>query len=138
MRYAPVSLNFNQKMPKGNILIVDDNKSVLSALEILLSAEYDRVCCLSNPNLLVTELRKNAYHLVLLDMNFSAGVNTGNEGIYWLQQIREQYPDLSVVMITAYGDVELAVKALKAGATDFILKPWKMPDCWPPSVRRFN
>lgn len=125
MRYAPVSLNFNQKMPKGNILIVDDNKSVLSALEILLSAEYDRVCCLSNPNLLVTELRKNAYHLVLLDMNFSAGVNTGNEGIYWLQQIREQYPDLSVVMITAYGDVELAVKALKAGATDFILKPWE-------------
>ena len=125
MRHAPVSLNFNQKMPKGNILIVDDNKSVLSALEILLSAEYDRVCCLSNPNLLVTELRKNPYHLVLLDMNFSAGVNTGNEGIYWLQQIREQYPDLSVVMITAYGDVELAVKALKAGATDFILKPWE-------------
>lgn len=112
-------------MPKGNILIVDDNKSVLSALEILLSTEYDRVTCLSSPNLLISELRKNPYHLVLLDMNFNAGVNTGNEGIYWLQQIREQHPDLSVVMITAYGDVELAVKALKAGATDFILKPWE-------------
>lgn len=112
-------------MPKGNILIVDDNKSVLSALEILLSAEYDRVHCLSSPNLIVSELRKTTYHLVLLDMNFNAGVNTGNEGIYWLQQIREQHPDLSVVMITAYGDVELAVKALKAGATDFILKPWE-------------
>lgn len=112
-------------MPKGNILIVDDNKSVLSALEILLSAEYDRIFSLSNPNLLISELRKNPYHLVLLDMNFNAGVNTGNEGIYWLQQIREQHPDLSVVMITAYGDVELAVKALKAGATDFILKPWE-------------
>ncbi len=112
-------------MPKGNILIVDDNKNVLSALEILLSAEYDRVTCLSSPNLLISELRKNPYHLVLLDMNFNAGVNTGNEGIYWLQQIREQHPDLSVVMITAYGDVELAVKALKAGATDFILKPWE-------------
>ncbi|MGV8092182.1 MAG: sigma-54-dependent transcriptional regulator [Mangrovibacterium sp.] len=112
-------------MPKGNILIVDDNKNVLSALEILLSAEYDRVYCLSTPNLLISELRKNPYHLVLLDMNFSAGVNTGNEGIFWLQQIREQHPDLSVVMITAYGDVELAVKALKAGATDFILKPWE-------------
>jgi DNA-binding NtrC family response regulator len=112
-------------MPKGNILIVDDNKSVLSALEILLSAEYDRVTCLSSPNLLISELRKNPYHLVLLDMNFNAGVNTGNEGIYWLQQVREQHPDLSVVMITAYGDVELAVKALKSGATDFILKPWE-------------
>lgn len=112
-------------MSKGNILIVDDNKNVLSALEILLSAEYDRVTCLSSPNLLVSELRKAPYHLVLLDMNFNAGVNTGNEGIFWLQQIREQHPDLSVVMITAYGDVELAVKALKAGATDFILKPWE-------------
>lgn len=112
-------------MLKGNILIVDDNKNVLSALEILLSAEYDRVHCLSNPNLLISELRKITYHLVLLDMNFSAGVNTGNEGIFWLQQIREYQPDLSVVLITAYGDVELAVKALKSGATDFILKPWE-------------
>ncbi len=112
-------------MPKGNILIVDDNKSVLSALDILLSSEYDKVQCLSNPNLLISELRKNRYHLVLLDMNFKAGVNTGNEGIYWLQQIRENHPDISVVLITAYGDVELAVKALKSGATDFILKPWE-------------
>ncbi len=125
MRTDQACFNFNQKMPKGNILIVDDNKNVLTALEILLSAEYERVTCLSSPNLLVSELRKNPYHLVLLDMNFNAGVNTGNEGIFWLQQIREQHPDLSVVMITAYGDVELAVKALKAGATDFILKPWE-------------
>ncbi|MGQ7869076.1 sigma-54-dependent transcriptional regulator [Sunxiuqinia sp. sy24] len=111
-------------MPKGNILLVDDNKSVLSALEILLSSEYDNVKCLSNPNLITSELRKTQYHLVLLDMNFKAGVNTGNEGIFWLQQIKENHPDLSVVLITAYGDVELAVKALKSGATDFILKPW--------------
>ncbi|WP_339738842.1 sigma-54 dependent transcriptional regulator [uncultured Sunxiuqinia sp.] len=111
-------------MPKGNILIVDDNKSVLSALEIMLTPEFDRVQCLSNPNLIVTELRRKPYHLVLLDMNFKAGVNTGNEGIFWLQQIRENHPELSVVLITAYGDVELAVKALKSGATDFILKPW--------------
>ena len=111
-------------MAKGNILVVDDNKSVLSALEILLSPEFDKVECLSNPNQLISELRKNQYHLVLLDMNFKAGVNTGNEGIYWLQQIKENHPDISVVLITAYGDVELAVKALKSGATDFILKPW--------------
>ncbi|WP_430972698.1 sigma-54-dependent transcriptional regulator [Sunxiuqinia rutila] len=111
-------------MPTGNILIVDDNKSVLSALEILLSSEYDKVTCLSNPNLITSELRKTPYHLVLLDMNFKAGVNTGNEGIFWLQQIKENHPEISVVLITAYGDVELAVKALKSGATDFILKPW--------------
>ncbi len=112
-------------MPKGNILVVDDNKSVLSALEILLAPEFDEVHCISNPNLLISELRKNPYHLVLLDMNFKAGVNTGNEGLYWLQQIKENHPDISVVLITAYGDVELAVKALKLGATDFILKPWE-------------
>ncbi len=112
-------------MPKGNILIVDDNKSVLSALDILLSPEFDQVTCISNPNLILNELSKSSYQLVLLDMNFKAGVNTGNEGIFWLQQIKEKYNDLSVVLITAYGDVELAVKALKAGATDFILKPWE-------------
>ncbi|WP_423129680.1 sigma-54-dependent transcriptional regulator [Gaoshiqia sp. Z1-71] len=112
-------------MSNGNILIVDDNKSVLSALEILLFPEFNKVTCLSNPNLLISELRKNPYHLVLLDMNFKAGVNTGNEGIFWLQQIKENHPEISVVLITAYGDVELAVKALKAGATDFILKPWE-------------
>lgn len=112
-------------MPKGNILVVDDNKSVLSALEILLSPEFDKVECLSNPNQLISELRKTPYHLVLLDMNYKAGANTGNEGIYWLQQIKENHPEISVVLITAYGDVELAVKALKSGATDFVLKPWE-------------
>ena len=77
-----------------NILIVDDNKSVLSALEILLLPEFDQVSCLSNPNLILNELSKLPYQLVLLDMNFKAGVNTGNEGIFWLQQIKEKYPDL--------------------------------------------
>lgn len=124
MLFVNRTSNFDKKMPKGNILIVDDNKSVLSALEILLSGEFDQVTCLSNPNLITTELRKNQYHLVLLDMNFKAGVNTGNEGIFWLNQIKESHPEISVVLITAYGDVELAVKALKSGATDFILKPW--------------
>ena len=111
-------------MAAGNILVVDDNKSMLSALDILLSTEYDHIQCISNPNLIMSELRKCKYHLVLLDMNFNAGLNTGNEGIFWLQQVKDNYPDISVVMITAYGDVELAVKALKAGASDFILKPW--------------
>jgi len=109
---------------KGNILIVDDNKSILSTLEILLSGEFQTVTTLANPNQIPTELRKGEYNLVILDMNFSAGINTGNEGIYWLGRIKESHPEISVVMITAYGDIDLAIKALKAGASDFILKPW--------------
>ena len=109
---------------KGNILIVDDNKSILSTLEILLSPEFQTITTLTNPNHILSELRKMDYNLVILDMNFSAGVNTGNEGIYWLGRIKENNPEISVVMITAYGDIDTAVKALKAGASDFILKPW--------------
>ncbi len=109
---------------KGNILIVDDNKSILSALEILLAPEFNEITLISNPNLLLSELRKKDYNLVILDMNFKAGVNTGNEGIYWLEKIKESYPEISVVMITAYGDIETAVRALKSGASDFVLKPW--------------
>ena len=111
-------------LQKGNILIVDDNKSILSALEILLTPEFGDVTAIANPNLILSELRKKDYNLVVLDMNFSAGVNTGNEGIYWLGKIKESNPEISVVMITAYGDVETAVRALKAGASDFVLKPW--------------
>jgi DNA-binding NtrC family response regulator len=109
---------------KGNIMLVDDNRSILSTLEILLSPEFQSVTSLSNPNLILSELKKKDYNLIVLDMNFSAGINSGNEGLYWLGRIREADPDISVVMITAYGDVDLAVKALKAGACDFILKPW--------------
>ncbi|MCE1198984.1 MAG: sigma-54 dependent transcriptional regulator [Marinilabiliales bacterium] len=111
-------------MAKGNILIVDDNKSILSALEILLAPEFQTVTSLTDPGQILTELKKRDYNLVILDMNFNAGINTGNEGIYWLERIKEQHPEISVVMITAYGDVELTVKALKKGATDFFLKPW--------------
>ena len=111
-------------LQKGNILIVDDNKSILSALEILLTPEFGDITAIANPNLILSELRKKDYNLVVLDMNFSAGVNTGNEGIYWLGKIKESNPEISVVMITAYGDVETAVRALKAGASDFVLKPW--------------
>ncbi len=112
-------------MGKGNILIVDDNKSIISALEIFLGSEFDQVKGITNPNQIPTELRTGSYNLVILDMNFHAGVNTGNEGLYWLSQIKESHPEVSVVLITAFGDVELAVKALKLGATDFILKPWE-------------
>jgi DNA-binding NtrC family response regulator len=109
---------------KGKLLIVDDNKSILSALELLLQDEFDEVKTIANPNQLPSLIESNEFDLVLLDMNFSAGVNTGNEGLYWLSRIREIKPDLEVVLFTAYGDVELAVKALKQGAADFVLKPW--------------
>ena len=108
----------------GNILAVDDNKSILSALDILLKPVFGEITCLSNPNQIPSELRKKDFNLVILDMNFRAGTNSGNEGIFWLNKIKEINPDASVVMITAYGDVETAVRALKAGASDFVLKPW--------------
>ncbi len=111
-------------MQKGKLLIVDDNKSILSALEILLNDDFEEVKTIANPNQLPALIETGFFDLVLLDMNFSAGVNTGNEGIYWLSRIQELRPDVETVLFTAYGDVELAVKALKNGAADFILKPW--------------
>jgi DNA-binding NtrC family response regulator len=110
--------------PSGNILVVDDNKSILNALDILLSPVFAEVKTISNPNLILSELKSRDYNLVILDMNFSAGVNNGNEGIFWLGRIKSFNPEISVVMITAYGDVDVAVNALKAGASDFVMKPW--------------
>lgn len=109
---------------KGKILILDDNKSVLTALEMLLQTEFDEVYTLKSPNALITTIQKYKIDVVLLDMNFKTGINNGNEGIYWLNQIKQCDPLISVIMITAYGDVELAVKVVKEGAFDFILKPW--------------
>jgi len=109
---------------RGRILVVDDNRSILSALDVLLTPEFEEVKLITNPNLLQGELLSGEYNLVILDMNFRAGVNTGNEGIFWMEEIRKIRPDISVVMITAYGDIDIAVRALKAGASDFVLKPW--------------
>ncbi|WP_108870228.1 sigma-54-dependent transcriptional regulator [Aquimarina aquimarini] len=111
-------------MRNGKILIVDDNKSVLSALEILLQFEYKHIETISNPNQISSLQHIKDFDIVILDMNFSAGVNTGNEGLFWLKEIKKRTPHTSVIMMTAYGAVDLAVKALKEGASDFILKPW--------------
>lgn len=108
----------------GKILIVDDHKRVRVSLQMLLQDEFEQVDVLANPKSLMSELQANAYDVILLDMNFSAGVNTGNEGMYWMSEILKHEPDLAVILLTAYGDVELAVKAIKQGATDFVLKPW--------------
>jgi DNA-binding NtrC family response regulator len=108
----------------GKLLIVDDHKQVLKALIQLLEPEFDSITGLSNPNQIISYINKDEFDVILLDMNFSAGVNSGNEGIYWLNRILKSDPLASVVMITAYADVDLAVKAIKEGAIDFVVKPW--------------
>jgi DNA-binding NtrC family response regulator len=108
----------------GKLLIVDDHKQVLKALIQLLEPEFDSITGISSPNQIISSLTSDEYDVILLDMNFSAGVNTGNEGIYWLNRILKSDPLASVVMITAYSDVNLAVRAIKEGAADFVVKPW--------------
>lgn len=113
-------------MPKqGKLLIVDDNRSILSAVKLLMDKYFAQVEMLSSPNQLISAMRSIEPDVVLLDMNFSAGINTGNEGIYWLSQITEKFPDTKVVLFTAYADIDLAVKAMQHGAVDFVVKPWK-------------
>jgi DNA-binding NtrC family response regulator len=111
-------------MKEKKLLIIDDNPAILNSLKLLLKPEYESLKAISNPNQLYSELEKNEPDVVLLDMNFRAGVNTGNEGIYWLREIKKRTPMVEVVMMTAYGDIELAVRSLKEGAADFVLKPW--------------
>jgi DNA-binding NtrC family response regulator len=109
---------------KGSILIIDDNKNVLTALRILLTNYFEKVTLLSSPGLIHNAMREAKPDVVLLDMNFSAGVNSGNEGLFWLSEIKKQDADLPVILFTAYADIDLAVKALKKGAGDFVVKPW--------------
>ena len=109
---------------KGKLLIIDDHKQVLKALIQLLEPEFDCITGISNPNQIISYINKEEFDVILLDMNFSAGLNTGNEGIYWLNRILKSDPLATVVMITAYSDVNLAVRAIKEGATDFVVKPW--------------
>lgn len=111
-------------MKEGKLLIVDDNRGILSAVKLLADKHFAEVVTLASPNSLVSTLRTFKADVVLLDMNFSAGINSGNEGIYWLRQIADKYPETKVVLFTAYADIDLAVKAMKHGAVDFIVKPW--------------
>lgn len=110
---------------EGNILVVDDNASIRASIDVLLGAYFNKVILLATPNQIPTVLRENPdLDAVLLDMNFNAGVNNGNEGLYWLKEIKATRPSLTVVLFTAYGDVPLAVEAIKEGAYNFIEKPW--------------
>lgn len=109
---------------KGTILIVDDNTQILHSLQILLKNEFESITTLQNPNLIPGKIKNNQFDVIMLDMNFASGRTTGNEGIFWLRELLKSDPLAIVIMITAYGDIELAVKSIKEGAIDFITKPW--------------
>ena len=108
----------------GKLLIVDDNRSILSAVKLLCEGVFEEIVTLPSPNSLITTLHKESPDVVLLDMNFHAGINTGNEGLYWLKEVLAKFPETKVVLFTAYADIELAVRAMKEGAFDFVVKPW--------------
>lgn len=109
---------------QGSVLIVDDNQSVLNSLKLFLKHKFENVYTERKPDQILSLIGKENIDVILLDMNFSAGIQTGNEGLYWLKRILKSDPDAVVILITAYGDVSLAVQAIKEGAIDFIQKPW--------------
>ncbi|TDO28202.1 sigma-54-dependent transcriptional regulator [Sediminibacterium goheungense] len=111
-------------LKKASILVIDDDPDVLTAVRLLLRPEVKEVVTEKNPEQLPALLGAGDFDLVLLDMNFNASINTGNEGIFWLKRIKEIKPNIAVIMITAYGDIDLAVRSLKDGASDFMVKPW--------------
>jgi DNA-binding NtrC family response regulator len=111
-------------MIKGTLLVVDDNKSLLDALEIAMKNEIEKVITLNDPNRLKEVLRTNVIDIVMLEMNYKAGIHNGNEGFFWMREIFSYDANISVVIVTASGDIELAVRAIREGAVDFILKPW--------------
>jgi DNA-binding NtrC family response regulator len=108
----------------SSILIIDDNEEILLALRMFLQDHFDKIDTDPSPERIPTLMDRNTYDVIVLDMNFRAGINSGNEGMYWLQRILERDPQAVVVFITAYGDVQLAVNAIQNGAADFIEKPW--------------
>ncbi len=107
-----------------SILAVDDDPDVLTAVRLLLKPEVKEIVIEKNPENLTAQFAEKNFDLVLLDMNFKSSINTGNEGLYWLKRIKEMKPNTQVIMITAYGHIDLAVRSLKEGAADFIVKPW--------------
>lgn len=111
-------------MINGKIIVVDDNEAVLKTLRMILSREFRTVVCAQVPTLLPALLREDDVDVVLLDMNFGTGKQSGGEGLFWLDRIRERPNPPEVVLITAFGDIDLAVASLKKGAADFIVKPW--------------
>jgi DNA-binding NtrC family response regulator len=110
---------------QGKILIVDDNEDLLKAAKMHLKRHFAQVDIEKNPEAIPALMNNEDYDVILLDMNFTKDVSSGSEGYYWLEKILSLDPSAVVVLITAYGDIQMAVKAIKAGATDFVLKPWE-------------
>ena len=110
---------------KGKILVVDDNSGIRAALKLLLPMHFAEVELIPSPKELISRMAEFRPDVVLLDMNFHTDINTGNEGLYWLSEIKKRCPDIEVVLFTAYADIALAVEGMKRGAFDFIVKPWE-------------
>src|SRR5438067_9077332 len=106
------------------VLVIDDDVDVLTAVRLLLKPEVKEIVTEKNPENIRSILSRQEFDVILLDMNFNSSINTGNEGIFWLNKIKELKSNAAVVMITAYGDIDLAVRSLKEGAADFVVKPW--------------
>jgi len=116
--------NKKENMKYGTLLVIDDNPSILTALKICLGNTFERILTLSRPDTAPTLLQQEQVDIILLDMNFSLGVNSGQDGLLWLRTFRRLHAHIPVVLITAFADVQLAIKGLKSGAADFVTKPW--------------
>jgi DNA-binding NtrC family response regulator len=112
-------------LKNATILVIDDDFDVLTALRLLLKPLVKKVITEKNPSNITSQIEKATFDIVILDMNFNGLVNTGNEGVFWLNQIQKQKPETSVILMTAYADIDLAIRGLKEGAADFLMKPWK-------------
>ena len=111
-------------MKYGTILVIDDNPSILTALKICLGGTFEKILTLPCPDTAPALLQQEPVDIILLDMNFSLGVNSGQDGLLWLRTFRRLHAHIPVVLITAFADVQLAIKGLKSGAADFVTKPW--------------
>jgi len=112
------------KLSQAKILVVDDDKDVLTAVRFLLEMEVKEIFTETRPENIHKLITDHSIDIILLDMNFKSTINTGNEGLFWLKEIKKWKPSQAVIMITAYADIDLAIKSLKEGAGDFIVKPW--------------
>lgn len=110
--------------PYDTLLVVDDNPAVLTAIKIALGSYFEKIVTLEKPEQILLTMNQEPVDAVLLDMNFAPGLNSGEDGLYWLRNIHRQHPGMPVVLITAYADINLAVRGLKNGAADFVTKPW--------------
>ncbi len=112
-------------LKKAKIMVIDDDVDVLTAMRLLLKPLVHEIVIEKNPNSIDFQVVSKKFDLIILDMNFNGLVNIGNEGIFWLNKIKKASPNTAVILMTAYADIDLAIRGLKEGASDFLVKPWK-------------